>query len=98
MDWSKVSVGISAAWLILIIMRLAVYSAPFIDTPGGKVFLTALNMFLVIGVLILGFILGRQFLRFLAAKIMKDTHCPQCYSRVGRDEEFCSRCGCSIRR
>lgn len=98
MDWNKISVGISALWLILLMFRLVVYSAPFADTPEGETFLTVLNLFLIGGVLILAYILGRQFMRYAAAKTMKDTHCPQCYSKVGRDEEFCPRCGRDLGR
>ena len=98
MDWNKLSAGISVAWLIILMFRLVVYSAPFASTPGGKVFMTALNIFLIIGVLMIGWILGKQLLRYTAAKTMKDTHCPQCYSKVSRDEEFCPRCGMELRR
>lgn len=98
MDWTKVSMGISLIWLIILFLRLAVYSAPFASTPQGELFVTVLNVFLVIGIVLVGYSLSRRFFMFTAAKAMKDTHCPQCYSKVDRDAEFCPVCGRELRR
>ena len=64
-----------------------------IVTPEGELFVMALNVFLVIGIVVVGYSLFRQFFRYTAAKTMRDTHCPQCYSKVDRDAEFCPVCG-----
>lgn len=98
MDWTKVSVAISALWLIILIFRMAVYAAPFASTPEGELFVTVLNVFLVIGIAVVGYSLFRQFFRYAAAKARRDTHCPQCYSRVGPDDEFCPVCGRKLDR
>lgn len=98
MDWTKISVGISLIWLIILFFRLAVYSAPFASTPQGELFVTVLNVFLVIGIVVVGYSLFRSLLRFTVAKTMKDTHCPQCYSKVDRGAEFCPFCGRELRR
>ena len=93
MDWTKLSVGISALWLIILMARMAIYSAPFASTPEGELFVMVLNVFLVIGIVVVGYSLFRQFFRYTAAKTMRDTHCPQCYSKVDREAEFCPVCG-----
>ena len=69
MDWTKLSVGISALWLIILMARMAIYSAPFASTPEGELFVMALNVFLVIGIVVVGYSLFRQFFRYTAARL-----------------------------
>ena len=98
MDWGRVSLAVSVMWLMVLIFRMAVYAMPYASTPEGRLFSTVLNILLVVGILVVGYSLFKRFFQFAAAKTMKATHCPQCYSKVEPGAEFCPRCGRQLRR
>ena len=90
---NRLSIGISVLWLILLMFRMAMYSSAFLATPEGKFFSDVLNVFLIIGIVIIAFFLVRRFTRYSAAKTMKGSHCQQCYARIPKGEMFCPKCG-----
>lgn len=45
--WMRLSVAISAAWLVFCLLRFAIYSSFYAGTPGGDLFITVLNIALI---------------------------------------------------
>lgn len=91
--WMKLGVAISVIWLILCIVRIGFYSSFYAGTASGDLFITVLNVLLVIGIVMVVVVFGKQVFRYSAAKTMKGNHCQQCYARLGPDETFCLKCG-----
>lgn len=90
---SRIGLVISAIWLIIVLIRLGLYSSLFVSTPEGQLFSTVLNVFLIIGIVLIVLIFGRGAVDYLAAKAGKGTHCQQCYAKLVPGEEFCPKCG-----
>ena len=91
--WMRLSVAISAILLIFCLFRFALYSSFYAGSPGGDLFLTALNIVLIVGLILMVAVFGRTFFMRMAAKTRPGSHCSQCYARIPDGEEFCPRCG-----
>ena len=90
---NKISVAISALFLILLMVRMAYYGSAYGSTPEGQLFVTALNIFLIVGLVLMVIFVGMRAYRYVAAKTMKETHCQQCYAKLPPGAEFCPKCG-----
>lgn len=91
--WMRLSVAISAAWLVFCLLRFAIYSSFYAGTPGGDLFITVLNIALIVGLVLMVVVFGRTFFARTVARSRRSTHCQQCYARIPDGEEFCPRCG-----
>lgn len=87
---------ISVLWLMVMVARLALFALPYANTPNGETFTMVLNVFLIGGLVIVGYTLGRSFLRFASAKADKEGHCQICYAKLDPGAGFCPACGAEI--
>ena len=93
MDLNKLSLAFSAFWLILIVVRLALYSMPYMNTEGGRMFMMAFNVLLIIGLVIMAYLLFNRFFHRSVATVDKRGHCQQCYAKLSPTDTFCPACG-----
>ncbi len=93
MDLNSLSRVISIVWLGILVLRLIMMTIPFSATPQGQAFMTMVNIVLIGGLVLIGFILGKSLLGYTAAKTMKGSHCQQCYAKLEKGAEFCPNCG-----
>lgn len=93
MDLNSLSRMISVIWLVILVFRLMMMTIPFSATPEGQTFMTAVNIILIGGLVLVGYFLLKRFLGYTAAKTMKSSHCQQCYAKLEEGAEFCPNCG-----
>ena len=96
--WNRLALAISVIWLIIILFRLAAYSTMVSYTPEGRLFNTVLNIILIIGLVLMGYIILRRSLPSMVSRIDREGHCPQCHGKLDPGAEFCPRCGAEIKR
>lgn len=92
---NRLMMGVSVFWIIFCILRVALYSSAYTHSPEGQLFVTILNIALIIGILLMAVYVIRILGRRAAARTMKSTHCQQCFAKLSPDEEFCPQCGWS---
>jgi glucan phosphoethanolaminetransferase (alkaline phosphatase superfamily) len=92
---TKISLFISALWLVSIFLRFIIISNVELEPGQREIFITVLNILLIGFILIFGGLLVMRFGRFSAAKTLKSTHCQQCYAKMSKGQEFCPKCGWS---
>lgn len=73
--------------------RLVAFSSSYADTPEGRVFIGALNIILVVGLVLAAFVLFRGTFGYMASKAPGSDRCPQCYAKIPPGEAFCPKCG-----
>ena len=97
-SWNKLMMGISVAWLILILFRLAFYSSFMTGSESGRLFSTVFNVVLIVGLVLMGYFILRRSLPSVAARVDREGHCQACHAKLSPDDEFCPRCGEEVRR
>lgn len=95
---SRLSIAISLIWLLLIVVRLALYSSFYLDTPRGQLFSAVFNIVLAIGMLLVAYLWAAPVYRRRRAAGHADGYCQQCYARMDPGETFCPRCGWERKR
>jgi hypothetical protein len=96
MNLDSLSRTISVAWLAVLVLRLVLAAVPYMSTPQGRTFMAVVNIVLVGGLVLIGAILGKRLLKYLAAKTMRESHCQQCYAKLEPGARFCPVCGKKI--
>ncbi|MBQ8372955.1 MAG: zinc ribbon domain-containing protein [Candidatus Methanomethylophilaceae archaeon] len=97
-SWNRVMMWISVIWLIVILFRLDFYTSYLSVSESGRIFSTVLNIILIIGLVLMGYIILRRSLPSMASRIDREGHCPQCHGKLELGAEFCPRCGAEIKR
>jgi len=90
---TKLSLFISAIWIVFLFMRMFMVSQIEMTPEQQEMFINVLNILLIGFIVIFGAVLGMRVYRYSAAKAMKSTHCQQCYAKMSVDQEFCPKCG-----
>lgn len=90
---NRIMAGISVFWLIIIILRMVIYSSILSYSESGRLFAAILNVLLIGGIVLTGYILVCRLYPVLAVKMGADSRCPYCYSKVDSGADFCSACG-----
>ncbi|MBR4225844.1 MAG: hypothetical protein IKR86_03535 [Candidatus Methanomethylophilaceae archaeon] len=93
MDLNSLSRIISVVWLGVLVFRLVMMTVPLASTSQGQAFMTAVNIVLIGGLVLIGIVIGRSLLNYTAAKTMRSSHCQQCYAKLEKGAEFCPSCG-----
>ncbi len=96
--WNRLAMGISVIWLMLILFRLAMYSTYLSQTPEGRMFNTALNIILILGLVMVVAVFGRRFMRVTVAKVDREGRCQHCYAKLDPEDTFCPHCGADVGR
>lgn len=96
--WNRLSMVISAIWIVIILFRLAAYSTAVSVTPEGRFFNTVLNLILILGLVIVVVFVCRRFFRVTVAKVDKDGRCQYCYAKLSPEDIFCPQCGADVIR
>lgn len=95
---NRLMVAISVIWLLFMLFRLVIYTTYIPDTGAGHLFIVVLNIVLIVGLLLMAFMLFRRIYPKMASKVDRDGRCPDCYGRIGPDDEFCPGCGRDLKR
>lgn len=90
---TRLSLAISLIWLFLVVVRIALYSSFYLDTPRGRMFSMAFNVILAVGMVLVVYMWAAPVYRRRRAVSHADGYCQQCFAPMPPGEDFCPRCG-----
>ena len=88
---------IALFWIVFWTARILADYDRYIMTENGKLFLLLYFIAIGIGVFFVLYLGIRRYGQKLLAKTSKQRFCPECYAYIGKEKEFCPKCGANLK-
>ena len=87
---------IALFWVVFWTARILADYDRYVMTENGRLFLLLYFIAIGMGVFFILYIAAKSYGQKFLAKTGKKKFCPECYAYVGKEKEFCPKCGANL--